>query len=462
MATKVEVTTLDVDSPKTSWKRHIWDSLDKSKQERRFLLKLDLTLLTFGCLGFFTKFLNQTNMTNAFVSGMKEDLDMFGNQLNYATTAFTVGYIIGEIPSNVLLTRIRPSIYIPTLQVVYTGLTLCSAGITNTTQLYVLRFLIGLAEAGYYPGLQYMIGSWYRKDEMAKRACILNASGSLAMLFSGFLMTAVTGLGGRGSLPGWKWLFIMDGVISFPIALASFYFLPDLPETTGRRIFTEEEIELAQRRMVLAERKSREPFSRRKIKKVLTSWHIYLLSFYYVFISGSMGTPVFPQYLKLHVNPKYTVQQINLYPSGLFAIQAVSAVVYAWISDTVLKGSRWTILFFGAVINLIVWSSLAAWDIPEGWKWTCYYIAGQHVGLSGIVFTWANEICTDDSEERAIVLATMNTMVGVVSAWLPLIVWQQIDAPKYHKGFITASCMGAVALFIIPTMRLLQNKETAR
>jgi len=65
--------------------------------------------------------------------------------------------------------------------------------------------LSGLAEAGYYPGLQYMIGSWYRKDEMAKRACILNASGSIAMLFSGFLMAGVTGLDGRGGLPGWKW-----------------------------------------------------------------------------------------------------------------------------------------------------------------------------------------------------------------------------------------------------------------
>ena len=68
--------------------------------------------------------------------------------------------------------------------------------------------LSGLAEAGYYPGLQYMIGSWYRKDEMAKRACILNASGSIAMLFSGFLMAGLTGLGGRGGLPGWKWLVI--------------------------------------------------------------------------------------------------------------------------------------------------------------------------------------------------------------------------------------------------------------
>jgi MFS family permease len=105
------------------------------------------------------------------------------------------------------------------------------------------------------------------------------------------------------------------------------------------------------------------------------------------FISGTSGTPIFPQFLKYHENPKFTVQQINLYPSGLFAIQAFSAVVYAWISDTVLKGRRWPILIFGAILNLITFTSLAAWFIPEGWKWACYYLAGAHVGLSGIAFT---------------------------------------------------------------------------
>ncbi|KAG7287768.1 hypothetical protein NEMBOFW57_007283 [Staphylotrichum longicolle] len=463
MARDSESTEGEVGSQQKTWKRHIWDTLDKSPKERRFLLKLDLTLLTFGCLGFFTKFLNQTNLTNAFVSGMKEDLDMYGNELNYAMTAFTVGYIVGEIPSNILLTRIRPSIYIPSLQIIWTILTFALCGVKNNTQLYVLRFLIGLAEAGYYPGLQYMIGSWYRKDEMAKRACILNASGSTAMLFSGFLMAGVTGLGGRGGLPGWKWLFIMDGVISLPVAVASFWFLPDLPENaTSRRVFTDEEIDLAKRRMVLEDRKQRAPFTFAKVKGVLTSWHIWLLSLYYIFISGTSGTPIFPQFLKYHTNPKFTVQQINLYPSGLFAIQAVSAVIYAWISDTFLKGRRWPILLFGATLNLITFASLAAWDIPEGWKWTCYYLAGQHVGLSGIAFTWANEICTDDTEERAIVLATMNTMVGVVAAWLPLIVWQQVEAPQYRKGFITATSMGAVCLLIIPLIKILQDKETIK
>jgi ACS family pantothenate transporter-like MFS transporter len=73
---------------------------------------------------------------------------MLGNQYNYAQTLWTVGYIIGEIPSNLILTKIRPSIWIPTLELIWTVLTFCTSRVTNVQQLYALRFFIGLAEAG--------------------------------------------------------------------------------------------------------------------------------------------------------------------------------------------------------------------------------------------------------------------------------------------------------------------------
>ena len=73
---------------------------------------------------------------------------MLGNQYNYAVTLWTVGYIIGEIPSNLVLTKIRPSIWIPTLELIWTILTMCLSRVTSVHQLYALRFFIGLAEAG--------------------------------------------------------------------------------------------------------------------------------------------------------------------------------------------------------------------------------------------------------------------------------------------------------------------------
>lgn len=81
-----------------TWVSYIWDTLDKSPAERRFLFKLDAALLSFASLGYFIKYLDQVNINNAFVSGMKEDLDLFGNQLNYMQTCWTVGYVIGQIP----------------------------------------------------------------------------------------------------------------------------------------------------------------------------------------------------------------------------------------------------------------------------------------------------------------------------------------------------------------------------
>jgi MFS transporter, ACS family, pantothenate transporter len=71
-----------------AWYGFVWDTLDKSPEERKFLFKLDAAILTFASLGYFIKYLDQANINNAFVSGMKEDLKLYGNQLNYMQTAW--------------------------------------------------------------------------------------------------------------------------------------------------------------------------------------------------------------------------------------------------------------------------------------------------------------------------------------------------------------------------------------
>lgn len=134
----------------------------------------------------------------------QEDLGLYGNELNYMQTLWTVGYVIGEIPSNMILTRVRPSIWIPTLEVVWTVLTFCTSRCNTAQQLYAVRFFVGLAESGFYPGMQYLIGSWYRKDELAKRSCIFHTCGAIASMFSGYLMAAVYHLEGSGGFRGWQ------------------------------------------------------------------------------------------------------------------------------------------------------------------------------------------------------------------------------------------------------------------
>lgn len=105
--------SLQSSDPPNSWKGWIWDSTSVSKDERRFLFKLDATLLTFGTLGMLIKWIDTSNITNAFVSGMKEDLGLYGNEYNYIIVSWTVGYIVGQLPSNLILTRVPAHIWIP-------------------------------------------------------------------------------------------------------------------------------------------------------------------------------------------------------------------------------------------------------------------------------------------------------------------------------------------------------------
>lgn len=77
-------------------------------------------------------------------------------------------------------------------------------------------------------------------------------------------------------------------------------------------------------------------------------------------------------------------------------------------------------------------------------------------------YSWAHEICASDNEERAIVSATMNELAYVVQAWLPLLVWQQVDAPQYQKGFITVTCLSVCIIITALGTRFLHKREIRR
>ncbi|KAM0462227.1 hypothetical protein ACHAO4_001428 [Trichoderma viride] len=461
---RAESLSSDIIQPKVKkrWVSYLWDTLDKSPEERQFLFKLDAALLSFASLGYFIKYLDQVNINNAFVSGMKEDLGLFGNQLNYMQTCWTVGYVIGQVPSNILLTRIRPSIWIPSCEVTWAVLTILMVKCNNAQQIYVLRFFIGLAESTFYPGMQYIIGSWYRKDELAKRSCIFHTSSAIGTMFSGYLMAAVYHLGGKDGFKGWQWLFIINTVISLPIALAGYFMIPDVPEITRAWYLTPDDIALAQKRMQLEGRANRAPFTKAKLKSIFSSWHIYLLTLLYIFFNnggGAASQPAFSLWLK---KEGYSITQINTYPTITTAITVVTTLAYAWTSDTIFRGERWPPIVFSGIMNIVVYVSLTIWNIPIGWKWACFFLAGFSGGISGLTFAWAHEICTDDNEERALVTGTMNEMAYVVQAWLPLLIWQQVEAPEYPKGYPTSIGIAVGLIIMAFWIRYAHRREKRR
>jgi ACS family pantothenate transporter-like MFS transporter len=199
-----------LEQKKVPWYAYIWDyEPDRTHEERVFVSKLDVYLITILSLGYFIKNLDQTNISNAFVSGMKEDLAMNGNQINLIDTAWTVGYVVGQIPSQIILTKVRPSIWVPSCELVWTMLTFTLAAAKTSNHVIIIRFFIGLAESIFYPAAHTILGAWYKPSELGKRACIFHASSAVAAMFSGYLQAAVyKGLNGVHGFAGWQWLFV--------------------------------------------------------------------------------------------------------------------------------------------------------------------------------------------------------------------------------------------------------------
>ncbi|KAF2718727.1 putative allantoate permease [Polychaeton citri CBS 116435] len=394
-----------------SIQRYVWDDPDKSSKEKWFLFKLDAFLLTIACLGYFSKNLDQANINNAYVSGMKEALHMEGNQLTYAGNVFTAGYVIGQLPAVMLVSHLRPSILIPTAEVLWSLLTFCNSAVKTPSQLYAVRFLIAVCEGIYFPVLVYIIGSWYTKHERGKRMTIFFATGSVAGMFSGYLQAAAyKGLGGKHGLEGWQWLYITCGIISLPIALLGFFIYPDFPETTRAIYLTKEEVQWARERILADGMKplGASSWNWKKIFHIMSQWQFWVLPVGYFLVQGSfvIYQPIFALWLK---STHHTVYEVNVWPTGQFAISVVTQILAGMLSDSpLLHSRRWqaiVALQTPAIFGCIV---LAVWHVPIRLKYAAYYLSFTCGGVPGIYYA-----------------------CFINSIWWTLTVWRTALAPRF-------------------------------
>ncbi|KIY47810.1 MFS general substrate transporter [Fistulina hepatica ATCC 64428] len=398
-----------------------------------------------------------------------------GNQLNYITTAWTCGYVIGQIPSNLLITRISPSIWIPMMDIVWSALTIALAGAKNFGTLITLRFFIGmshffLSEATFYPGMQFVLGSWYKPTELGKRACLFHVASAIGPMFSGFLQTgAYDGLNGVKGLAGWQWLFIIDGIITIPIGILGFIIMPNLPHNTKPSyIYTEKQLAMACKRMdEIGRRATTGTFTKEKIRSFFTTWHIYtLVPIYVLYNNGSNpSSSMIYWFQSFNTSEKtaYSIGQINTYPLGEYAVQVVTTLIWAWWSDAIQM--RWPPMIVAAVWNTAVCIALAATPVYThiARRWVLYYMTTISAGLSGLILAWANELTGDDSEKRSFVVASCNCLAYTVQAWLPVLIVPQVEQPnRVFVGNVATAGITVGLIFFTLLTAYLERRDKLR
>ncbi|TPX13586.1 uncharacterized protein E0L32_006057 [Thyridium curvatum] len=429
--------------------RVIWDSLDKSPEERRFVAKADWWIMTYVCVAYFVKYLDQTNIVNAYVSGMKEDLGMSGNDYNYLQTMFTVGYCLGNLPSQLIMTKVRPSVWLPSLELIWSVLVMVMASVKNVQGMYALRFFIGMLEASAYPGIITLLGNWYTPQELGKRSSIFIASSAVAQMFSGYLQAGLYhGMDGKHGLAAWQWLFIFDGIIGIPISILGFFAIPDSPFTSKARWLNESDRAMAQQRMERVGRKPPKKLTWGVIRDIATSWPVYLFSI--PFACQLLGNRIYNYFtIYLKSTKRYSVEQVNLIPTGGFGIQVVTALLWAWLSDA--TQSRVWVICLAASLSMLGCIILSVYPehnhsaMMAGW-----FLTYCQMGASALMLSMVNELLSFSTEQRLVVIGVIETFGFVMNAWVILLAYDSGQAPKFKVGYEMATMFFALeAIFIL-------------
>ncbi|KAJ5579687.1 uncharacterized protein N7459_005672 [Penicillium hispanicum] len=200
------------------------DSTLKSSMSRKVADCRVLPLLT---VAFAVYQLDRTNIASALTGGFAADIAVDQNTINLGNQLMYIGVILLEIPSNLVLYKIGPRSWM-SAQVFIFGLVAClQIFVRNKTGFLLTRAILGLTEAGYIPGAMYALSTWYSSAELTSRIAVFFFG-----MFGGTAVSPLIGAGllkldGKGSLAGWQWIFLVEGIGSIMIAIALFSLLPE-------------------------------------------------------------------------------------------------------------------------------------------------------------------------------------------------------------------------------------------
>ncbi|KAJ9144612.1 Major facilitator superfamily transporter [Pleurostoma richardsiae] len=441
-------------STKSVRKWYHWYSPEDTPEERKLIAKLDLLIVPYAFVLYWVKYIDQTNINNAYVSGLSEDLGFHGNQLVQFQTIFTVGNVVGLLPFIYLFPRVPMHFLVPTLDLCWGIFTLLQYRAQSYGEIMAYRFLVSIFEASYFPGVHFVLGSWYKSDEIGRRGGTFYVGLTLGTLTASLLQAAAKEhLDGVHGLPGWRWLFIINAIITLPLALIGYFIWPGTPAKPNRLVISKSEIALARARLERHGSKVQStPFSWGLLKRIFTNWRFYVLVVWDIFFfNTSSNSAAFLLWIKSL--KRYDTATMNnlaaISPAlGIFFVLFVNYSSDLWIGRPAAITLASAFNFTGLVI-------LATWHVPEAAKWFAFSVSYSSVAVSSVLYGWANVILRDNIEERSLTLVLMTTIATSTNAWIPLLVYPTVEAPRFPRGYVYSACMVVCLVTMTQVVRLL-------
>ncbi|KAL6247510.1 hypothetical protein RBB50_005856 [Rhinocladiella similis] len=420
----------DVTSPKdeTQHTGHGEEGLSSKINERALLRKLDIKLLPALTLLYLLSFLDRSNVGNARIEGLATDLHMTGNQYLTGLTLYFIGYVLFEVPANMVLKVWKPRLWFPTLTLVW-GVVSTLMGVTQSRAgFFVVRFFLGVAEAGLFPGIVFYFSMWYKRNERQFRVALFFSAASLAGAFGGILAWGIAHMKGVGGYNGWRWIFILEGLLTVVISAISYFFIHNYPDTAN--FLTEGERDAVQQRLKDdSDATAEEKFNWKNVRKAFTDVKCYL----YAFGFHTMSLPLYTLSLFLPSIIKslgYTSAQAQLMTIPPYAIAFFFTIGSAMLSERLQR--RAPIILVSSSLAILGYILLLSDPRPGVSYLGIIFAAGGIYPSVALHLAWpANNV--SGQTKRAITNA-LQISIGNLGAVLGTQLYRTETAPRYFLG----------------------------
>jgi ACS family tartrate transporter-like MFS transporter len=245
--------------------------------------KLFVRLIPFLVVLYVVAFLDRVNVGFAALQ-MNADLGFSATQFGVGSAMFFVGYCLAEVPSNLILARVGARLWIARIMITWGLLAAALMFVRTPTQFCVMRFLLGVAEAGFFPGVVFYLGQWFPAANRARAIGAFMTGIPLSGILGGPLSGAILGLGGHLGLAGWQWLFLLEGLPAVLLAFVVFRYLDDSPEQAHWLDVSEKSELIA---ALQAESEARGEHRPKSVRQALANHTVWLLGL--IFLLANVG-----------------------------------------------------------------------------------------------------------------------------------------------------------------------------
>ncbi|CEG62870.1 hypothetical protein RMATCC62417_00126 [Rhizopus microsporus] len=410
------------------------------EEEAKVLLKIDLKLMPFVLLMTFVLNMDRTNISNAISDNMPEHLGFNINGINTGTLLYSLVFTVITLITNPIAKRVGPHRWIPFLMFSWAIVTWAHVFLHNYSGYLATRFFIAVTEGGFIPTCLLYFTSWYKASELATRLSWFWGIQSFASAFSGLISFGIFRLEGVGGLYGWKWLFLIDGIITHIVGFIAIFYLPKSPFTTRGLLrgkygwFTERERAIAVTRIINDDKYNLEQNQRitwRDVRMAILDtklWTHLLITF----TSMMHTTPISTYFPTLIRGYGFSITTSNLLTVPAFFINLIVSIVVARNADRIgnyafhgLFGCAWAMAGF---LSLIF--------VPDGaGRWNFYaatLFAASAPYWHGMHIAWMSSNLAPHSK-RVLALGAVIGAANICSVPGSQI-YQQSDSPRFIRG----------------------------